>query len=57
MWLARDVAVETQGEFTLGETVVDWHRITQRPPNAFWINEVDADGFYSLLTEAVSRLP
>ncbi len=52
-----DVAVETQGEFTLGETVVDWHRITQRPPNAFWINEVDADGFYALLTEAVGRLP
>ena len=52
-----NVAVETQGEFTLGETVVDWHGITERRPNAFWINEVDADGFYSLLTEAVRRLP
>jgi purine nucleosidase len=51
------VAVETQGEFTLGETVVDWHGIARRPPNAFWINEVDADGFYSLLTETVGRLP
>jgi len=52
-----NVAVETQGEFTLGETVVDWHGITERRPSAFWINEVDADGFYSLLTEAVRRLP
>jgi purine nucleosidase len=52
-----NVAIETQGEFTLGETVVDWHGITERPPNAFWINEVDADGFYSLLTETVRRLP
>jgi purine nucleosidase len=52
-----NVAIETQGEFTLGETVVDWNRTTQRPPNALWINEVDADGFYSLLTEKVRLLP
>jgi len=52
-----NVAIETQGEFTLGETVVDWYKTTLRPPNAFWINEIDADGFYSLLTETVSRLP
>jgi inosine-uridine nucleoside N-ribohydrolase len=31
--------------------------VTQRPANALWINEVDADGFYSLLTDTVSRLP
>lgn len=52
-----NVAIETEGEFTMGETVVDWCKVTQRPPNALWINEVDADGFYSLLTETVKRLP
>jgi inosine-uridine nucleoside N-ribohydrolase len=52
-----NVAVETQGEFTLGETVVDWRGVTERSPNAFWINEIDADGFYALLTETVKRLP
>jgi purine nucleosidase len=52
-----NVAVETRGEFTLGETVVDWHGKTRRSPNAFWINEIDADGFYALLTETIERLP
>jgi purine nucleosidase len=49
--------VETKGEFTIGETVVDWHGITERPPNALWTNEVDADAFYALLTDTVIRLP
>jgi purine nucleosidase len=52
-----NVAVETRGEFTLGETVVDWYGKTRRSPNAFWINEIDADGFYALLTETIKRLP
>jgi purine nucleosidase len=52
-----NVAVETRGEFTLGETVVDWRGMTRRSPNAFWINEIDADGFYALLTDTIKRLP
>jgi purine nucleosidase len=52
-----NVVVETQGEFTMGETVVDWNGTTGRPANAYWINDVDADAFYALLTETVSRLP
>jgi purine nucleosidase len=52
-----NVKVETRSDLTLGETVVDWYRVTRCPANALWINEVDADGFYSLLTETVARLP
>jgi purine nucleosidase len=52
-----NVAVETRGEFTVGETVVDWRGVTERPANALWLNEVDSDGFYRLLTETVRRLP
>jgi purine nucleosidase len=52
-----NVTVETRGEFTVGETVVDWRRITDRPANALWLNQVDSDGFYELLTETVKRLP
>ena len=52
-----NVAVETRGDLTLGETVVDWNRVTQRPVNALWINEVDAGAFYSLLAETIIRLP
>jgi purine nucleosidase len=52
-----NVRVETHGEFTLGETVVDWHAVTKIPPNALWLNQIDSDGFYELLTETVGRLP
>jgi purine nucleosidase len=52
-----NVVIETQGEFTIGETVVDWQGITERPPNALWTNEVDADAFYALLTDTVIQLP
>jgi purine nucleosidase len=52
-----NVVIETQGGFTMGETVVDWYGGTGRPVNAYWINEIDADAFYTLLTETVGRLP
>jgi purine nucleosidase len=51
------VAIETKGEYTLGRTVVDWSGRTPSPPNATVINEIDADGFFALLTERLSRLP
>ena len=52
-----NVAVETRGEFTAGETVVDWRGVTNRPANALWLNQVDSDSFYELLTNMVKRLP
>ena len=52
-----NVAIETRGEFTAGETVVDWRGVTERPANALWLNRVNSDGFYDLLTETVKRLP
>ena len=52
-----NVTVETRGELTVGETVVDWRGVTGRPTNALWLNQVDSDGFYELLTETVKRLP
>ena len=52
-----NVAIETRGEFTVGETVVDWRGVTERPANALWLNQVDSDGFYDLLTETLKGLP
>jgi purine nucleosidase len=52
-----NVAIETAGALTLGMTVVDWWRVTARPPNARFLNDVDADGFYDLLTERIATLP
>jgi purine nucleosidase len=54
---ACHVAVETRGDHTLGRTVVDWSRRTGHAPNATVIDQVDADGFFALLTERLARLP
>jgi purine nucleosidase len=50
------VSVETGSELTMGMTVVDWWDMTPDPPNATWMREVDADGFYDLLVQRLSRL-
>ena len=56
------VAIETRSELTLGRTVVDWQgrgRLDRGagPANAKVLNELDADGFFALLTERLARLP
>lgn len=51
-----NVEIETQSELTLGMTVADWWRVTDRAPNALFIGDIDADGFFALLTERLSRL-
>ncbi|WP_179401416.1 nucleoside hydrolase [Burkholderia guangdongensis] len=52
-----NVVVETAGQWTLGETVVDWTGHSGRAPNATWIDEVDADRFYAALLDSVAKLP
>jgi purine nucleosidase len=52
-----NVSVETQGALTLGMTVADWWRITDRPANALYIRDGDAAGYYDLLVERIARLP
>ncbi|WP_199262249.1 nucleoside hydrolase [Paracoccus binzhouensis] len=51
-----NVEIETQGEYTLGMTVADWWRVSGRDPNATFIREVDAEGFFALLTERIGDL-
>ena len=51
-----NVEIETGSELTLGMTVADWWRVTDRPANAMFMGDVDADGFYALLTERIARL-
>lgn len=50
-----NVSVETESELTMGNTAVDFWHVTDRPKNANWIHSVDADGFYDLLVERLSR--
>ncbi len=51
-----NVMVETGSELTMGMTVADWWRVTDRAPNAMFMGEVDADGFFALLTDRIARL-
>ncbi len=52
-----NVDVETSSPLTLGMTVADWFGVTGRPVNAMWLNQADAESFFSLLFERLARLP
>ncbi|MFN0194322.1 MAG: nucleoside hydrolase [Aestuariivirga sp.] len=52
-----NVAIECESELTMGMTVVDWWRVTDRKPNAEVMRQADADGFFELLAERIARLP
>ena len=51
-----NVVIETEGRFTTGMTVADWWRVSGRDPNALFMRDVDAEGFFALLTERIGRL-
>jgi inosine-uridine nucleoside N-ribohydrolase len=52
-----NVSVETESELTMGHTAVDFWHVTDRPKNVSWAYDIDADGFYDLLTERLGRFP
>jgi purine nucleosidase len=58
LYAGRDVnvEVETGSELTMGQTVIDWWGVTDRPRNATVIREVDDDAFFALLLERVGRI-
>jgi len=51
-----NVEIETGSALTRGMTVADWWRVTDRAPNALFMGDIDADGFFALLTERIARL-
>ncbi len=51
-----NVEIETRSTLTRGMTVADWWRVTDRAPNAMFMGDVDADSFFTLLTERIGRL-
>jgi len=50
------VQIEIASELTMGMTVVDWWGVTNLPSNARFMRDVNADGFFKLLTERVKTL-
>ena len=51
-----NVEIETESQLTLGMTVADWWGVSDRIPNAEFINEVNVEGFFDLLTNRLSVL-
>ncbi|MBE0452312.1 nucleoside hydrolase [Roseovarius autotrophicus] len=58
LFAAREVnvMVETGSELTMGMTVMDWWGVTGRAANARVLHDIDADGFFDLLTARLARL-
>ncbi|AWD20536.1 nucleoside hydrolase [Fuscovulum blasticum] len=50
-----NVEIETKSALTLGMTVADWWRVTDRPANVLFVGSVDRDGFYRLLSDRLAR--
>lgn len=51
-----NVEIEVESPLTRGMTVADWWGVTDRAPNALFMGDVDADGFFDLLTKRIARL-
>lgn len=51
-----NVEIETESPLTLGMTVADWWRVTDRPANASFIKDIAAEGFFELLATRLARL-
>jgi purine nucleosidase len=50
------VAVETAEGVALGRTVTDWWGKSDKPANCHVITEIDADGFFDLLTKYLGKV-
>lgn len=50
------VAVETESELTMGQTVADWWGVTGKAANCRVVTGIDADGYYALIRERLARL-
>ncbi|OUD10724.1 nucleoside hydrolase [Marivivens niveibacter] len=51
-----NVEIETKSDLTLGMTVSDWWRVTDRAPNAMFMGDVDADAFFAMMAERIGTL-
>ena len=51
-----NVEIETGSDLTRGMTVADWWGVTDRKPNVMFMGDIDADGFFELLTDRIARL-
>ena len=51
-----NVEIEVNSELTRGMTVVDWWHVTNRKPNAYYVNEVQENKFFETVLNKVLKL-
>ena len=51
-----NVEIETMSKLTRGMTVADWWGVTDRSINALFLNDVDAIGYFKLITDRLTKL-
>jgi purine nucleosidase len=51
-----NVSIECESELTMGMTVIDWWRVTERKANATVCRGINADSFFALLSERIEKL-
>ena len=51
-----NVAIECESELAMGQTIVDWWKVTNRPHNAHVVRGIDANAFFKLLTDRLATL-
>ena len=51
-----NVEIETKSKLTRGMTVADWWGVTGRSINALFLNDVDATGYFKLITDRLTKL-
>ena len=51
-----NVEVEVDSELTLGQTVVDTNQISGRSKNVYWMNKVDDEKLFNIITKTASLL-
>lgn len=58
LFTSRDVnvSIECESELTMGMTVIDWWRVTDRKANATVCRAINSDGFFDLLTRRLATL-
>lgn len=58
LFTSRDVnvSIECESELTMGMTVIDWWRVTERKANATVCSGINANGFFDLLTKRLATL-
>lgn len=53
--IQRWVGVETRGEYTQGQTVVDYYHLTDNKPNTTLMVDIDRQAFVDLLVEHIEK--